>query len=543
MHPLTFFSAVENQHNLDRFVICTKRSWRYENRLERFVRKIFHFIGLKWFETFLLRKVDCYMQSLFDRCEALPPEDLSRGCSLIAEPSLPLKRRIIALQCRLGEEHKETGNLEELIQLARQFKQKQYCFKEDEEITRYNQIQLEEAASVPDFCALLINDPIYRNQFFTWTLIEGNRTLPILFYPAHFKKLSDCLLSKRIGFYERRAKRAPVLQIGRQSLSFSVEGKRVNLLDPNAVAVDNLRVKDVFSIFLEKNRDVGPSNCSLEMFAGGEILVWNPKTFKRGNQLLNLHSKDWWMHIPAVEELTLKETSFRYKVNVDGKCAILSNIAKLYTPHYDLSGSHSYVEIAIPRKRKYRILTFGKFAWRYPKTIKEYLQVIVKTDRGVICSPDENIFNSERLQVANVTLISQERTDQFLNLVAAEIQRSIEGKVVFQFLAHNCTEWAQKLAQQIVPEIPEIYRISYNDFEIPGKFGKILHVVKNWKSALSALFQLLGSQEGAEYENFSGKAIYFSLYHGAPWNTKFLYHPARILDHHQKLIIHKYKGV
>ncbi len=538
MDPLNFFSAIENQVNLDRYVVCNNESWRLENRLERLVRKIFHWIGSRWYESFLERRVDRYMQTLLDRCEVLDPENLKRACNLVAAPSNALKRRIIALQCRLGEESKEMGDQACLKALAVRFKQACFCFRGSEDLSQHNEAQLEEAASVPDFCKLLIDDENYREQFFTWTLIEGNRALPIIWYPGHFKKLSDCLLSKRIGFYEKRAKEAPVLQVGKRSLSLLVEGNRVNLLDSDQIAVDTLKVKDVFSIFAEKMYDVGPSDCSLEMFSGGEILIWNPKTQKRKSESLNLQSHGWWDEVPIIEELSFTEASTRYRTEANGEAAILANTAKLSSPNYTLTGTHSYIELAVPKGRKYRVLTFGKFTWCYPKSIKDYIQVIVKTDRGVICTPDENIFNSDRLHVANITKLSPQKTSQFLNLLALEMQRGRDDKMAFQYLAHNCTEWSQKVAQHVTPEIPNIYQIPFSSFEISGVGGKIFQIIKKWKFGLSITFRLLGSKEGRAYKNFFGESSYISLYNDAPWITQIFFHPTRLLSHHNKLIIH-----
>ncbi len=451
-----------------------------------------------------------------------------------------LNINLCALLTRSGLKSKSLPAKDQLMlieSLAREWKREQTCF-DQEELTGEESGILSRICAFPEFTDLIIKNTKLKESFFNWSLRDKNCPEPFAHYPHIAERLLACNLSPRIGFFGGDG-----LQMVNGALTLPFEGRRINILDEDAViefrGKYQLRIAEIFKVFQERNLEIG----NLEYFAKG-ICNWNAKNCswfdaeKKEHIPLDFKQDRWWEALPVVQELTSEEASKRYGLEADGKRWIFSLHATREARDHLPIGAHGWLQAAIPIDGSYRIFDFGKMAAAFPRNWLENLTVSAQTLPAVVCFPDENIFNTHRQHAWKAAAASEAEGRAIMRSIHKDLLRARENDLAFQFLCENCCKWAWKKIHHHLGDdrIPKLFQISIDQLVISGTPGVIYNFLVTlpygirWSIA-SFFFFLLGSWRGMWIPKKNGEVRHISLLRSPPWDwNRYLYHPSNIFN-------------
>ncbi len=452
-----------------------------------------------------------------------------------------LINRIVSLRYRLGLENRSHINENLCMTLDPLFPEKPGKRAGIEEVSRYSL-----------FAQRLIADITLQNEFYQWVIIFGNQLRPLIEFPATVKKIMDCGLGLRIGFYGGDA--LQIVDGERKLLTLPFEGVRINILNEDAIVkLKNnyqLTIAKVYEIFADRVLQMG----NLEFLPTG-ICNWNPKKLgpynpSTGNYDIEyLDLIDWWNWLPWIEQLSIQKASERYEVACDGIQWVFTVKASRERPSLNVVGTHSYMEVAIPNATGYNIYYFGKFSTeRFPQTTLQNLSCITAVFPAAVCYPDENIFNLHREHIGHSSLATPEEGINLMRSIRKDITNSMNGNFYFQLMNENCCKWVwKKLRHHLGQErIPELFSISFMEVEVDGAVGRLFNRIRNLpekrrNGLLSFLFFVVGGWRSKKVIKKNGTVRKIGVFHNPTWkfHEKFM-HPPRLFS--KKALISSFQG-
>jgi hypothetical protein len=399
--------------------------------------------------------------------------------------------------------------------------------------------KLEELCRYELFARRLLEDSALRQDFIDWVFVCENEMKPFIQFPDTVRKIVACGLSGRIGFFGGNA-----LRIMDGQLTLPFEGVHVSIMDENSVVTFrnnySLTIKQIFRIFRDRLLEMG----NLEFFSSG-ICNWNPKKLgaynpATGNYDIDyLKLEDWWEWFPWIEQLTVEQSCERYQEHCDGSQWIFTVKASREQPTMAPSGTHSYLEVAIPNGWGYNIYYFGKFATtQFPQTTLQTLNCITSVMPAAVCYPDENIFNFHREHIGHSALATPEEAKNIMRSIRKDISNAMNGNLYFQLINENCCKWVWKKLHHHLGEerIPNLFSMSFIDVEMGfiKRFKKMSP--KKQKALMSLLFFLSGGWRKRTVVKKNGSIRKIGIFHDAAWKPEATFlHPPKLFENKIKL--------
>jgi hypothetical protein len=553
---------------------CSKEGfWHFRGVISTFIRNIFGFqqtdfpmlaATLEKFLDNLEKKPIQFIENPFEKANMIDFRDIVEvseeiisqlnGKEELFLTRNSLLRKLIALKYRLEVENygwdknlSKTFHFNFLKNIVSEWKAMNPII-EEEGLTAKEISTVFETSHYEKFVELLMEDKNLQLEFIEWAIRDGNPSEIFIQFPSLQKKIVRTNLSGRIGRLGGRLlkikKQAKSLGIFEKVVTLPFEGKDISLLDENKLVTFKgnytLYIKEIFAIFENKNFDVG----NLELFTNG-VTNWNTHRLawwdakKNSYQAIDISKPEWWAQLPVIEILSKREASKKYGWKLNGINWNFATSSTRSSANLDYNNSHSFIEIAVPMSNgTYRILDFGKFATRLPKSFLDGLSYFTHTVSATVAYPDENIFYTHRQYAYQSFEMSPQDGLKMMNSIKNDICYSREGNFVYQIQSDNCAKWTFEKLNEIVncEAIPNLFKLPLLNSEPGGVIGKLFKLIKMLPESLhvrtlTMLHLPLGAYKGSWILE-KGKLVFKALTHHEFWRTGVVYLPAML--HHQQ---------
>lgn len=456
-----------------------------------------------------------------------------------------LLRRIVALKYRLesqngglDEQNAQENTLNQLMQVAKEWSLNEVAFcKMDFSSEELEMIAL--TARHVEFTDLILNDKALRQEFFACVLRDHNEVKPFIQFPATQQKIASSNLQGRIGRMGREQLKISLQECERfqeKILSLPFEGKDINILDDQRVITFRgnykLTIAEVFEIFKNKNIRVG----ELEFLQDG-IVNWNVHKLgwwnadKNAHEIIDMAKPGWWKQLPLFEIITRQEAKNRYGRHMDGITWNAAASATRGTASLDVDQTHAFLEVAVPLNNgNYAIYDFGKFAIQFPSNLIESLAMACHTVEATIAFPDENVYYTHRQHASRSFALSPDLGMKLMDGIRYDIIKARAGNLIYQIESENCAKWLHESLENVVGEIPNLFKMHILDTESVGVLGFLFETIKRLPKdfhipALNYIHLLFGaSKETWIMEN--GEIVCRSLSTHRFFKTGEIYLPA-----------------
>lgn len=309
-------------------------------------------------------------------------------------------------------------------------------------------------------------------------------------------------------------------------------------------------IAEIFNHFAKKNETVG----DFEVFGGSDrkmsdkgILCWNVHKLgypSHGEyQQISLDDPEWWKGLPVFEVIDIKELEQRTGLTLKEEpwgVAMAKGTRKF--PLLDIDKSHGFLGFALRQEDgRYQIFDLGKFAETFPISSLEQLFFLANTAIAKIEYPDSNNFYTDRQTATHARILSEAEGRTYLNLIARDLKKARDGKMIFQMGWENCAYWPQTIFQEAFGTKDNFYKIPLLDTEISqfvpramAAFGKSLP--NRWQESwVNFIVWLLNYKRGVVIDG-EKRSLYNSPFmQGSPQERHHIFCAARL--HH--LIIEK----
>lgn len=286
--------------------------------------------------------------------------------------------------------------------------------------------------------------------------------------PQKTDELMACTLDKRLGAIDPK-----LLQIltvnGTKALYMKVHDawqkiqgrEEPTASPPNCINSNNPGVNLSFSNIC---REMGAKRYSygcIETFQNAGILNWDSGQLGSLNattgqvERIDVTAPNWMYNLPTWKSAELHEVQARYPDQVhwpdnlphEQRFALVM-CASREKANLDIVNNHAYFEVVLPEPNQpggFRILPFGFQPPTLPKSDLDRLKSLQQTQPCILHYPDESSFLSQREHYSELFPMTSEEFNNLQNVLGHYVQKSREGKEVFQATGSNCGKHAQKV--------------------------------------------------------------------------------------------------
>jgi hypothetical protein len=353
-----------------------------------------------------------------------------------------LKQHALALHMRCSTQE------ERMHALAETWKEENSLYgKQNRDLTEPEKQALAPLEKYPEFLHWIQMHPSTKDNFFKWTLREGNPAEIFIKYPALATSFQVHLVSQRVG-------RFALLQLeenGDVTLPFVTDDgvKRFSILDPYQEITLNggyaITMGKILQVIKDKFYQTDLPH--IEFFQEG-IRNWNSYHIGKYNQAtqevekIDLTKEKWWEQMPPTESISKKELKARLNLNKldDGQWIGVKRAARSSTK-MRLLGTHGFLSIYIPDPKnanQYNLYSFGKFIATFPRGIAEQALLVTATKEAAFTNHDENDFFSHRQQAHLPFVFNETEGLAMMQEVKKLIHEGREKRLHLQFVAENC---------------------------------------------------------------------------------------------------------
>lgn len=332
--------------------------------------------------------------------------------------------------------------------------------------------------------------------------------------PNETDSLMSCTFDKRIGAVNPR-----MLEIrsedGTEALHMRINGvwtkvhgdakkEVVNLV--NCVRDDQPDYTPTVSHVYKEMRGKRSAYNTVEVFerfgAQGDMGVLNWDAIQLGSfnpdtdalDIIDVTEDDWIYDLPVWRSVELADVHARFPGQIHWPAALPHNQrfavamrASREEASKEIANNHAYCELIVPepgQPGRFRLLPFGFQPPTLPDNDVERLLNLQSTQLCNLHYPDESAVLSQRDQYAECFAITPEEFQVFQDTFSKFVQKSREGKEVFQPTGDNCGKHIQKLWDDTVGQ--RFYRPfkEIANAVIPGEDDRIASQVKRITKAL-----------------------------------------------------------
>ncbi len=398
-----------------------------------------------------------------------------------------LEGKVLALSYRLGESRggkdklpdPDQSVLDHLKIRALSWKQKQVAFGDNPVLTAEDEQCLSELSRYDQ-----ISSHIDLDRFFKWTMMNHQSVDLFVQYPSVVKRINTCLLAARVGTFGGLDF---VDSDGEKDVTLCMESNPVSILNEK----DNVtfskgfqtRVKDVFKSFKDKNTVEGiytyfkdEGVVPFDSFAMAEVDATGKAT------PIDVSDKaNWYKTLRMKEHLTAEEATERFGQPCDGTNYILTLVCARQIKELDTYGSHSFLRVAIPDGKGGYDYTYGmgKFSKAYPQNALDSASFFFMPKKGAIQYVDNNEIYTNREKLETHYSLDADTGSNYLESIRQDIEAAQEGRLVFQILRWNCSDWVVKKIRKFVgDEASQLMDVSYLDLNPKGFLGSVVKMLR-----------------------------------------------------------------
>lgn len=353
-----------------------------------------------------------------------------------------LKQHALALHMRCSTQQ------ERMHALAETWKEENSLYgKQNRDLTEPEKQALAPLEKYPEFLHLIQMHPSTKDNFFKWTLREGNPAEIFIKYPALATSFQVHLVSQRVG----RFALLKLEENGDVTLPF-VTGdgvKRFSILDPDQEILleggYNVTMAKILQVIKDKFYQTDLPH--IEFFQEG-IRNWNSYHIGKYNpntkqvDKINLEKEKWWEQMPPAERISKKDLQARLQLDkLDDNQWIGVKRAARSSTKMGLLGTHGFLSIYIPDPKnahQYNLYSFGKFLPTFPRGMAEQALLVTATKEAAFTNHDENDFFSHRQQAHLPFIFDETEGLEMMQKVKKLIQEGREKRLHLQFVAENC---------------------------------------------------------------------------------------------------------
>lgn len=456
-----------------------------------------------------------------------------------------LEGRVLALSYRLGALRGGVDKLPEpdlsvvdhLALRALAWKQKQVAFGSNPVLTEKDMGCLLEFSRYSHIFAHVDLD-----RFFKWTLMNNQSIDLFVQFPSIVKRINSCLLGARVGTF---AGLEYVDNDGEKDVTLLMESRPVSILNEKEKVVFakgfQTRIKDVFESFKKKNTEEGiytyfkdEGVVPFDSFAMAEVDATGKAT------PIDVSDKDnWYKQLRMREHLTAEEATIRFGTPCDGTNFVLSIVCASQIKELDTYGSHSFLRLAIPDGNGGYDYTYGmgKFSSRYPQGALDGASFFFMPKKGAIQYVDNNEIYTNRQKLETHFSLDSDKGLACLESFRQDIEDAQAGRLVFQILRWNCSDWGVKKIRKFVGKTEsELMDVSYLQLNPKGLLGSILKILRGMEGwfqrlTLNVIGFIGGGWRGMTITKADGIEKTYRILSTPPWGedraNKF-HHPGKV---------------
>lgn len=462
---------------------------------------------------------------------------MERTAELPSAEMTAIRWRVVAMnyrkESRNGGLDKQPGSsvlCEQIKKIAFVWKQKQLIFKGSENLTECEMHRLREATSYPHFIQLLLQDSDLQELFFNWTLRDRNLPGVFIEYPCLQARITECLLSARVGFYGGGGLKINKLELGNGSFLKEVtlifENRAISILNENTVVHfikgGSATIREVFEEFKSKKKKWGEFEFGMK-----GVYKWHcgvtgyHEPHKKDPIRMDLTEP-----FPPVAYLTTEEIDRRYHHVPRENKWMISMMSNRQYDNFGPFSTHTWIEWVRPvGEGKYAFHSAGKFPIVFPMNTLEFYQGIVSTEAGIIAYPDMNIFATHRQLTNRSFCVTAEQGKQFEELVKYEISKGRNSNLAYQFLIHNCALWSWKVVSKVIGRdvLPNLFKVDFFETELTGPMNFVFNQVKKLpvnvrNKVMTIFFLILGSWKNKVLLKKDGRSQRICVWDTPPWS-------------------------
>ena len=458
-----------------------------------------------------------------------------------------LEGKVIALSYRLGEARGGLDKLpepdpevvEHLKIRALSWKQKHVVFGANPELTE------DDIKNINEFSRYKSIYPhVDLDRFFKWTMMNHQSVDLFVQFPNVVKRINQCLLAARVGTFGGLDF---VDDKGEKDVTLRMEGQAVSILNENEKVKFSkgleVRIKDVFESFKNKNYAEGiytyfkdEGVVPFDSFAMAEADATGQAT------PIDVSDKEnWYKPLRMKEKLTIEEASERFGIPCDGTNFILTIVCASQIKELDTYGSHSFLRMAIPDGKGGYDYTYGmgKFSKEYPKGTLDGATFFFMPKKGAIQYLDNNEIYTNRRKLETHYSLDSETGKACLESFRQDIEDAKAGRLVFQILRWNCSDWAVKKIRKFVGENEsKLMDISYLELSPKGFLGSLLKIIRgmsDWfkRFSLNVIAFIGGGWHGITITKADGTEKTYRILSTPPWGedrADEFHHPGKVFQ-------------
>lgn len=474
---------------------------------------------------------------------------------------LQLERNEMALKYRSGQVASDVSPFEvlqrELSTLIKRYKANPNLYPGgDGSLTAMDEAQIEETClRFPEFAKTLLLRNSETTRHDPWTVdyvkfclrspgasglrLNAAHWIKIFVeYPNEVDQLKSTTLDKRLGainpqlldFQEEE-------ETGRKVLCMKIDGRwekiqgnkdreisllnRVTLSSP----AHRLTIQEIYRQMREKKAKY----YDVEVFSESGITLWDTANLGSWNpvrqtpDLIDLNAPRWIESLPIWRIMDMSQLKAYFPNQIYWGSAIphqnrfgLVMSATRGTATLEVGDNHGFFYLIIPEENeKFRVLPCGFQPEELPQdTILSKALMLMGTQKCIFHYCDESAFRSDRQRAGKFVAITPAEFLMIQEWLKNFIQKSREGKEVFQATGRNCAKHAQKCYDRTVgqrfyqPFIELATRILPEEHEIQDQIKQITKGLND--KILHALSQKLATRL-IETHNYGGMAEMMAL--------------------------------
>lgn len=456
-----------------------------------------------------------------------------------------LEGRVLALSYRLGERRGGLDKLPEpdlaafdyLKDSALAWKQKQVAFGDDPVLTAEDEESLRELS-----CYTAIIPHLDLDRFFKWTIMNRQSVDLFVQFPSIVKRINQCLLASRVGtfgglkFVETEGEKDVTLLMETNPVSILNERQKVQFTKGL-----HIKIRDIFNSFKNKNYEEGiftyfkdEGIVPFDSFAMGEADASGIAT-----PIDVTDKENWYKSLRMQSHFTKEEASERFGIPCDGTNFILSVVCARQIKELDTYGSHSFLRIAIPDGNGEYDYTYGmgKFSKTYPQGALHGATFFFMPKEGTLQYLDNNEVYTNRQKLEKHFTLDTDTGKRCLESFRQDIEYAQQGKLVFQILRWNCSDWGVKKIRKFVGKTEsELMDVSYLELNPKGALGTVVKILRETAAcfrrfALNVIGFIGGGWHGMTVTKVNGTQKTYRVLSSQPWGEDredHFHHPGKV---------------
>jgi len=434
-------------------------------------------------------------KKISDRLSDLSYATHQKVCVAIEQRLIALARR----DNRTLEEAKLEENEKSVVdKLAREWKAQQKHMASTD-WSEHDVKVIADVTAYPRFTRLISREKTLRDRFFTWALRDHMSVQSFVEFPKTQEWLEKHRLGPSIHLAGPEKLAVKTTKHGAKCLTFPLYGKHRGALRSKPVKLWNLdklrkchlgyktTLRTIFDHIRRQNKKWVDFIVSENGFENWNVQHWGAHNSLGKIQKMEI-AGDWYRRVPVLERLTLEEARKRFGKELDGTRYAVAIRASRHHLNLNVIGTHAFMNLCIPDRGGYIVISPGKFARVIPKNFWELVKIFGNSVIGVVVSHDPSVVYPWRQHIWDTEVVSEEEFQEFAEYVRETIEKGRSGNLCFSVFADSCASWARKMMEHLFKimdiESRNFFRMKLKEADAIGLLGGIKKFIKMFPEAV-----------------------------------------------------------